>query len=112
MKAAPVNLDVWRRLVREAVKAAEDPERPVEKLARAERAAFRATVIGVLTRDNPCVQLVRFAQQFLAAKARNRRALKPGLLGSAAQVELLLAAAIRTADPDPPGLPYRADIDG
>jgi len=102
----------WRRLAKEARKAADAPGQTASPLARAEQAARKAPVIGELSKSNPCVQLVRQSRTFVAATARSRRDLTPRLLGLVGQVEQLAASPSQTADPDPPSLPYRADIDG
>ena len=112
MTAPAVDPAPWRRLAKEARKAADAPGQPASPLARAEKAARKAPVIGELSRSNPCVQLVRQSRAFVAATARGRRDLTSRLLGLIGQVEQLAAIPNLTADPDPPSLPYRADIDG
>ena len=112
MKPAAIDPAPWRRLAKEARKAADAPGQPASLLARAEKAARKAPVIGELSKSNPCIQLVRQCRAFVSATARSRRDLTSRLLGLVGQVEQLAAVHSLMTDPDPPTLPYRADIDG
>ncbi|WP_309628757.1 hypothetical protein [Brevundimonas sp.] len=112
MKTTVIDPAPWRRLAKEARKAADAPGQTASPLARAEKAARKAAVIGELSKSNPCVQLVRQSRAFVAATARGRRELTSRLLALVGQVEQLASTPSQTADPDPPTLPYRADIDG
>ena len=114
MSARPVaDTAPWRRLARNARRAAETGEAgDVASLAKVEGEARRAVVIGVLSKSNACVRLVRLSRGYVAATVRKRRDLAPELLAAVAQVEALVAVAARATDPDPPPRRLRADIDG
>ncbi len=98
----------WRRLVRLARQAAADPGASSGDLAKAEKAAKRSVVLGVLNAENPCVRLVRLARQFCAATTRGRRDLVAEILDVCEQIELRLKPPAE----EPPARRLRADIDG
>jgi len=110
------DLGKWRRLSRVAIAMAANPAAPAGDLQAAAKAAKTARVIGVLNRENECVQLVRTARQFVECTAAGRRDLAPrlGAVAQAVRARLeALAAPQAAAPPDPPREPrFRADLDG
>jgi len=107
----PTSSDIgrWKRLVREVGKAIDNPAGPMGDLQQAERLAKSAVVLGPITRENACIQLVRAARQFCAETARGRRELSERLLELSVMVGEQIAAV---TSPPPPSRPPRADIFG
>lgn len=102
----------WRTLVKVARAAAERPGAPVGDLDKAVRQARKAIVLGVLGRENACVQLVRLGDRFAGETRRARAELAPELRRLADEVDARLQAAL---DPQPPPdvqRRFRADLDG
>jgi hypothetical protein len=102
------DLSAWRRLVREARRSAADPNGKADALAKAEKSAKRALVLGAVAKENPCIQLVRTARQFVAETVRGRRDLADAMLTLAQEVDRRLTEQAVTSAPRRP----RADIDG
>ncbi|MDP1642744.1 MAG: hypothetical protein Q8L59_11215 [Phenylobacterium sp.] len=111
----PTSADLanWRKLVREARKAAAAPAAPCGDLSSAERMAKRSIVLGPMSALNPCIQLVRRAGQFAASTVRQRREQAPALIEACEDVEARLKSpAAATGGAVPPARRHRADIDG
>jgi hypothetical protein len=104
------DLRAWRNLVRCARICAAEPAAPAGDLEKAEKAARRSLVLGVVARENPCIRLVRTAREFVAETQRGRRELADVMHALADDVDRSLQALER---PEPhPGRRPRTDIDG
>ncbi|MCA0366788.1 MAG: hypothetical protein LCH57_01830 [Proteobacteria bacterium] len=94
----------WRDLVACSRKAAAGlASAPVPALHRVTNAAKTACAPGVVTRDNPCVILVRLARRYCAETTSGRRELQAELATAAEAAE----AALEAGQPR-----RRKDIDG
>lgn len=102
----------WRRLVRETREALSLPGGSSGDLAKAERAAKKAVVLGPMGAHNPCIRLVRLARQYAASTVRQRRDLAAELTQACDLVEARLDAAKADLTKPRPALRPRADIDG
>lgn len=106
------DLASWKRLVRDARAALDHPSGPCGDLAKAERTAKRAVVLGPMGAHNPCIRLVRLARQYAASTVRQRRDLAAELTQACDLVEARLDAAKADLTKPRPALRPRADIDG
>ncbi|MBC7169067.1 hypothetical protein [Phenylobacterium sp.] len=103
----------WRRLLRLARNATSDPAAPCGDLAKAERKAKRATLLGPESASNPFIRLVRLSRQYAASTVRQRRELSPQLIEVCDLVEIRLKGATGGEDAEaPPARRHRADLDG
>jgi hypothetical protein len=102
----------WRRLVRETREALSLPGGSCGDLAKAERAAKKAVVLGPMGAHNPFIRLVRLARQYAASTVRQRREQAEGLAEVCDLVEARLDAAKAELAKPRPALRPRADIDG
>lgn len=83
-RVIPEDLACWRDLVDAAAMAAiGEAGTPAPMLAKVTKAAKHACAPGVVTRENPCIQLVRLAERYVAETTAGRRRLQ-GALAEAA----------------------------
>lgn len=83
-RVIPEDLACWRDLaVAAAMAAIGEPATPIPALAKVARIARHACAPGVVTRENPCVQLSRIACRYVEETAAGRRRLQ-GELAEAA----------------------------
>lgn len=100
----PEDAACWRDLIAASGKAARGlATAAVPDLQRVTHAAKNACAPGVVTRENPCVILVRLARRYCAETAAGRRDLQAELATAAEAAE----AAIEAGQPR-----RRKDIDG
>ncbi|MET4683704.1 hypothetical protein [Brevundimonas faecalis] len=98
----------WNALITQAEAAAADPARSAGGLARTAKAARHACAPGVVTRDNPCVQLSRLSRRFCDETSAGRRALQGELKAAAEAARQALANRAQTNR----ARRERKDIDG
>lgn len=83
-RVIPEDLACWRDLVNAAAMAAiGEASAPAPMLAKVTAAARHACAPGVVTRENPCIQLVKLARTYAAETTAGRRRLQ-GALAEAA----------------------------
>lgn len=106
-RVLPEDLACWRDLIEASTMAAVGcPARPIPAMAKVAKVARHACAPGVVTRENPCVQLSRIASRYVEETAAGRRRM---------QGELAEAANKARAQLDDQGKPCgaeRKDIHG
>lgn len=112
------DLECWTHLVAEAERCVANPSRSTVELEKAAHKAHHAVLpCEPYTRANPYLTLKDTAARFSGLPAAQRAAESGGLaraLDAAANGLQLGPKAERpaTAEPEPPTLPFRRDIDG
>lgn len=106
-RVLPEDLACWRDLVEASTMAAVGcPANPIPTLAKVARVARHACAPGVVTRENPCVQLSRIASRYVEETAAGRRRMQ-GELAEAAD-----KARAQLEDHEKPCGAERKDIHG